>query len=257
MTPAIVVSSLTAVTAVVTGLLFWAALAWCEAAPLRPADEEAEADIRPVQGPAPDAVPQVMPPVSPLAGPSPEIVPLPQPEKVESLPPPGPNRLECTGHRSAPATFTRICFSVPEGVKVGWFDVRGDSLVYATAPRKSAKSAYFFEHGVTYRLRLSAIPKRPGLDLCPTVAVAAETPKTRAFLEKNTVPLEVTEEELQTVCDNKTVVKVVYLPNRRGGEATAGTPAAISAVGRPRADVVREAERLGTVLLVIRFGSEE
>jgi hypothetical protein len=208
-TPAIVVSSLTAVTSVLTGLLFWAALAWSEATPPGAGEEEAEPCVRPV--PALQA-------------------------------------------SSNSVTYARVRFSVPEGTKVAWFYVEGGMPVYP-ATRLDAPARHKLKVGSSYRVMLSAIPDHPGVDLDSLLEVAPSTLKTATFLAGNSVLVEITDEEIRAVCDKQTLVKVIYLPDRgRNGEAPATTPEVISAVGRPWADVVLGAERLGTILLVVRLG---
>ena len=58
---------------------------------------------------------------------------------------------------------------------------------------------YNFPQGAIYRLKLTNIPGRAGVELYPTLEVAPTTPRTDAYLAHNAIPVQFTEEDLDQV----------------------------------------------------------
>jgi hypothetical protein len=119
-----------------------------------------------------------------------------------------------------------------------------------------APGRYNFLQASIYRLKLSSIEKRPGLEIYPTLEVVPGNHKTEAFLAHSAVPLEFTDEDFQEVADGKYLVKVIYLPDPQFQElAATGIGEVISTRLEPGADPILEAQRRGCILLVIRMGN--
>ncbi len=79
---------------------------------------------------------------------------------------------------------------------------------------------------------------------------------TDAYLSHDTVPIEVTDEDLDQVQSNNFVTKVIYLPDPRYQElAVAGVETLVSTRLEPGVDPVAEANRRGTILAVFRMGN--
>jgi hypothetical protein len=115
---------------------------------------------------------------------------------------------------------------------------------------------YNFQQGYIYRLKLTDIPGRPGLNLYPTVEVAPSTPATDAYLTHNPIPAQFTEEDFDQVTAGNFVTKVVYLPDPKYQElAIAGVETLVSTRLEPGIDPILEADRRGTILMVIRLGA--
>ncbi len=146
---------------------------------------------------------------------------------------------------------TQIRFVGPKGMQIGW--QVGDTFAenQLTAPAR-----YNFEQGATYRLKLTNIPGRPGLVLYPTLQVYPAQPSTDAYLAHNTVPIEITDEDLDQVESNNFVTKVIYLPDPKYQElAIAGVETLVSTRLEPGVDPVAEADKRGTILAVLRVGN--
>ena len=71
---------------------------------------------------------------------------------------------------------------------------------------------YSFPQGAIYRLKLSNVAGRPGIELYPTVEVAVVVPRTEAFLAHSAIPVQFTEEDFDQVLSGNFVTKVVYCP---------------------------------------------
>ena len=147
---------------------------------------------------------------------------------------------------------TSIKFSDPVGMKITWFANGGLNDVPLETPTR-----YNFLQGGVYRLKLSEIPKRPDLTLYPTLEVLPSTLKSATFLAHSSVPVAFTDQDFEQVASNNFLIKVVYLPDPQYQDITAiGQPSEISTAQLdPGVDPVVEAQKRGTVLLIIRMGN--
>lgn len=116
---------------------------------------------------------------------------------------------------------------------------------------------YNFNQGYIYRLKLSAIPGRPNVALYPTVEVAPTTPATDAYLAHNAIPVQFTAEDFDQVVDGGNfVTKVIYLPDPKYQEvAVSGVETLVSTRLEPGVDPIIEADKRGTILLIVRLGA--
>src|SRR5207244_13518206 len=107
-----------------------------------------------------------------------------------------------------------------------------------------------------YRLKLSNIDGRPGLEVYPTMEVVPSNPKTEAFLAHSAVPIEFTNEDFKQIADGNYLVKVIYLPDPQFQyPAGTGTGELLSTQLPLGADPIQEALRRGSILVVIRMGN--
>jgi hypothetical protein len=151
---------------------------------------------------------------------------------------------------------TQIRFARPSGMKVAWLTQGADGKASYSGTVIEAPGRYNFLQAAIYRLKLSNVEGRPGLEIYPTLEVVPCNPKTEAFLAHSAVPIEFTNEDFQEVADGKYVVKVIYLPDPQFQELAAfGTEEIISTRLEPGADPLLEAQRRGSILLVIRMGN--
>ena len=155
----------------------------------------------------------------------------------------------------AMAPTSQIGFIGPDGMQVRWdVSMAGgfDSTPLVTPGR------YDFPQGAIYRLKITDIPGREGLELYPSLEVAPVTPRTAAFLAHNSIPFQLTEEDLDQVTTGNFVTKVVYLPDPCYQElAVAGVETLVSTRLDPGIDPVVEADRRGSILAIIRIGNKD
>jgi len=117
---------------------------------------------------------------------------------------------------------------------------------------------YNFPQGAIYRLKVTNIPGRPGVELYPTLEVAPAVPRTEAFLAHNAVPVQYTEEDFDQVLTGNFVTKVIYLPDPEFQElALAGVETLVSTRLEPGVDPIVEADRRGAILAVVRIGNKD
>ncbi|MEZ6143196.1 MAG: hypothetical protein R3B84_21740 [Zavarzinella sp.] len=146
---------------------------------------------------------------------------------------------------------TSIRFGDPLDMKVGWMNPDGTVKEALVTPAR-----YNFLQGGIYRLKLSNIQGRPGLELYPTLEVNPASEKSAVFLDHNSVPLSFTDDDFEQVAAGHFLVKVVYLPHPQFQDlADVGTPEVISVRLEPGTDPIAEARRRGDILLIVRMGN--
>lgn len=153
-----------------------------------------------------------------------------------------------------PMTTSQIAFLGDEGIQISW-DVGGygtfDSVPLITPGRQD------FYQGAIYRLKLTNIPGRPGVELYPTLEVAPVTPRTDAYLAHAPIPVQFTVEDFDQVTSGNFVTKVIYLPDPEFQElALAGVETLVSTRLDPGVDPIAEADRRGSILAIVRMGNK-
>src|SRR5262249_32427555 len=152
---------------------------------------------------------------------------------------------------------TQVRFTQPIGMKVTWLTQGADGKpTYVNPPPIDAPGRYNFLQGAIYRLKLSNLESRPGVELHPTLEVVPSTMKTDDFLAHSAVPVEFTPEDFKQIADGNYVIKVIYLPDPQFQELTGtGTDQIVSTRLEPGINPITEAMRRGSILLVIRMGN--
>ena len=155
-----------------------------------------------------------------------------------------------------PTRRTEVSFTSPYGMKVSWYAPSADGRGGFTTNHIDAPGRYNFVQGAVYRLKLSDIPNRAGVELYPTLEVVPSNLKTDAFLAHSAVPVSFTNEDLDQVAAGNYLVKVIYLPDPQFQDlAVAGPEEIVSSRLEPGVDPVAEAQRRGSILLVVRVGN--
>jgi hypothetical protein len=161
-----------------------------------------------------------------------------------------------TTGRRFPNVRSQLFFVDPTGMKIGWQTTGGGVERVYLPGQLTVPARYNFNQGYIYRLKLNEIPDRPGLVLYPTLEVAPSTPATDAFLTHNPIPVQFLDEDFDQVQAGNFVTKVIYLPDPRFQElAIAGVETLVSTRLEPGVDPILEADRRGTILLIVRLGA--
>ncbi len=168
---------------------------------------------------------------------------------------PGPGVMGMEPGMMAPLGASQVAFVGPDGMVVNWdvsmpgqFD--SDPLV--------CPGRYNFNQAAIYRLKLTNIPSRAGIELYPTIEVGPAVPRTSAFLAHNAIPAQFTEEDFDQVLSGNFVTKVIYLPDADFQElASAGIETLVSTRLDPGVDPIVEADKRGAILAVIRLGNKD
>jgi hypothetical protein len=151
--------------------------------------------------------------------------------------------------------LSQVAFVGPEGMSIQW-DVSAPGM-FDSQPLV-APGRYNFPQGAIYRLKLSSVPGRPGVELYPTLEIGASLPRTEAFLAHNAIPVQLTEEDFDQVLSGNFVTKVIYLPDPEFQElALAGVETLVSTRLDPGVDPIVEADRRGAILGIVRLGNKD
>lgn len=168
---------------------------------------------------------------------------------------PGPGVMMYEQGMAVQSVASQVAFVGPDGMLVSWdvsmpgqFDSEG--LV--------CPGRYNFQQGAIYRLKLTNVPGRPGVELYPTLEVGPAMPRTQAFLSHNAMPVQITEEDFDQVLSGNFVTKVIYLPDPEYQElALAGVETLVSTRLDPGVDPIVEADRRGSIMGILRIGNKD
>jgi hypothetical protein len=154
-------------------------------------------------------------------------------------------------------TRSQVYFLDPNGMKIGWQSGTGPSgeRLYLSS-QLTVPARFNFNQGFIYRLKITDIPGRSGVSLYPTVEVAPTTPITDAYLAHNAIPVQFTPEDFDQVVDGGNfVTKVIYLPDPKYQELAVSAETLVSTRLEPGIDPILEADKRGTILLIVRVGA--
>ena len=197
-------------------------------------------------------------PAAPLAAPTPDTSAasaVGDIDLVNYAVPPGGGILPSGGMMPAVPPTLQVTLAQPEGMQVR-YDATGGGGFNSEPLVVPARQN--FPQGGLYRLKLTNIPAREGVELYPTVELAYANPRTGAYLAHNSVPLQFTEEDFDQVLTGNFVTKVIYLPDPDfQGPALAGIDTLVSTRLDPGIDPIVEADRRGSILAIIRLGDKD
>ncbi len=148
---------------------------------------------------------------------------------------------------------SQIAFLGVEGGEVAW-DISGQGIFDSTPLVMPGRQN--FPQAAIYRLKLTNLPDRPGIELYPTLEVAPVTPRTDSYLAHAPIPVQFTDEDLDQILSGNFVTKVIYLPDPEFQElALAGVETLVSTRLDPGVDPIAEADRRGSIMAILRVGN--
>ncbi|MCA9139845.1 MAG: hypothetical protein KDB00_23895 [Planctomycetales bacterium] len=149
----------------------------------------------------------------------------------------------------------QVTFGRPEGMQVR-YDQSGSGMFDSEPLIVPARQN--FPQGGLFRIKLTNIPGREGVELYPTIELAYANPRTGAYLAHNSIPLQFDDEDFDQVVTGNFVTKVLYLPDPDfQGPALAGIDTLVSTRLDPGIDPIVEADRRGSILAIIRLGDKD
>ena len=149
----------------------------------------------------------------------------------------------------------QVTFGRPEGMQVR-YDVGGGGMFDSEPLIVPARQN--FPQGGLFRIKLTNIPGREGVELYPTIELAYANPRTGAYLAHNSIPIQFDEEDFDQVVTGNFVTKVIYLPDPDfQGPALAGIDTLVNTRLDPGVDPIVEADRRGSILAIIRLGDKD
>ena len=154
-----------------------------------------------------------------------------------------------------PPMPSQVQFIGPSNMTVGW------QAGGVFAPNQLISGDYYdFYQGAVYQLMFDGVslPGKPVRSLYPSLEVRSAHPSTTDYLQHNAIPVEITEEDLEHVFSSNMVTKVIYLPDPEfQARAIAGVETLVSTKLDPGVDPVQQAEQMGTIMLILRFGNKD
>jgi hypothetical protein len=155
---------------------------------------------------------------------------------------------------AAPPTV-QVTFGSPESMRVR-YDASGGGMFDSEPLIVPARQN--FPQGGLYRLKVTNILNREGVELYPTLELAFANPRSGAYLAHNSIPIQFTQEDFDQVLTGNFVTKVIYLPDPEfQGPALAGIDTIVSTRLDPGIDPIVEADRRGSILAIIRLGDKD
>ncbi|MEZ6074509.1 MAG: hypothetical protein R3C56_02195 [Pirellulaceae bacterium] len=137
-----------------------------------------------------------------------------------------------------------------------FYDVAGDGS-FGSEPLYVPGASPEFPGGI-YRMKLTNIQGREGVELYPTIEVANGNPRTAAYLAHNAIPVQFTTDDFEQVLSGNFVTKVIYLPDPEfQGDALVGVDVLVSNRLEPGLDPIVEADRRGSILAIVRVGNKD
>jgi hypothetical protein len=110
--------------------------------------------------------------------------------------------------------------------------------------------------GQVYRLKVTGIDQRPGMEVYPSVEVIDRLYPPAGQAPKFPIPIELTQEELEMALDGKYVMRVIYLEEPKTALPRRDLPPAQRYYEvAPGDDPLHEADRLGRPMAILRMGS--
>lgn len=149
----------------------------------------------------------------------------------------------------------QVEFGRPESMQIRW-DVTGQGG-YDSDPLVVPGKQNFL-HGGIYRLKISSIEGRQEQVFYPTLEVAPSSPRTLAYLEHTSIPVQFTEEDFDQATAGNFVTKVIYIPDPGYADlAVGGIETLVSTRLDPGVNPIEEADRRGAILAIIRMGNKD
>lgn len=152
--------------------------------------------------------------------------------------------------------IAQILFKGADGMNINWDVVSlGD---FASAPLVSP-GLQNFATAKSYRLKLSNIPNRPNLTLYPTLTINAVTPRTKAYLDHNAIPVKFTDADFDQVQSGNFVTKVIFLPSAQFQNLAlvGGVDTIVNTQLPAGTDPIVEAQNRGAILAVVQIGNKD
>lgn len=150
----------------------------------------------------------------------------------------------------------QILFKGADGMNINW-----DTVVIGGFDSEPLVSPGLqnFATARSYRLKLSNIPNRPNLTLYPTLTINAVTPRTKAYLDHNAIPVKFTDADFDQIQSGNFVTKVIFLPSPQFQNLAlvGGVDTIVNTQLPAGTDPIAEAQNRGAILAVVQIGNKD
>lgn len=171
------------------------------------------------------------------------------------IPPPSPARgfVGAGGQEMLPPGVELVSLQVPEGVIV-------EVLGPAAEPFRPGPNLHALRVGVTYRLKLSNLPERPGMEIFPAITVVGHLHRP-PHLDPTRFPIRasITIEDIDDVLDNSQLAThVIYLENPDTALPVESTETIMPTLELgPGEDPFLYARKAGRIMAIVRVGARQ
>ena len=158
--------------------------------------------------------------------------------------------------------YAQVAFKGPKGLTVNYdvasFGAFDSDPIVCDDPGKPMLQKRNFQAARSYRLKITNVPNSD-VALYPTLTINAVSPRTKAYLDHNALPVEFSMQDLENVMAGNFVTKVVFLPSQQYQNlALAGGAGTVVSTSLPLgADPIVEAQNRGAILAVIQIGNKD
>ena len=108
--------------------------------------------------------------------------------------------------------------------------------------------------GSVYRVRISDMPGFPGVELYPTIELIDRLNPPPGLAEEFPIPIEFTEDEIETVLQNRMVTKVVYLEHPDLAAPVNQTDGIHTEKFASNVNLLQAADQRGRPMAIVRIG---
>lgn len=145
----------------------------------------------------------------------------------------------------------------PQPVRIS-LPTKGNVTFYMGSPRNqhSAASPAQVSMGVgyVYRVRISDLPEYPGIEIYPTIEILDRLHPPAHLAQEFPIPVEITEQEIETVLQDRMVTKVIYLEAPDLAFPVEQTAGIRNENLKPQENLIQAADQRGRPLAIVRIG---
>jgi hypothetical protein len=145
--------------------------------------------------------------------------------------------------------FQPVRVAVPTRGTVTFYAGSPDNVMAVPAPAQAGMMP-----GRVYRFRISDMPEFPGVELYPTVEILDRLHPPAGQAEEFPIPVEITEEEIEIVLQDRMITKVVYLEQPNLAPAIEQTQGIRVESLPPTVNLLQAADLRGRPMAILRLG---
>ena len=148
-----------------------------------------------------------------------------------------------------PSWLQPLKIEAPGGGRVDIFSGSRVAVGTAVSPARVRANV-----GHLYRLRISDMPKHPGVELFPTIELIDRLHPPEGHADTFPIPIIFTDADIEAVTRGDLVTRVVYLEQPQLAQVHDPLRRTIPQRVTPNENVLQEADRLGRPMAIIRIG---
>ncbi|WP_437204817.1 hypothetical protein [Planctomicrobium sp. SH664] len=167
-------------------------------------------------------------------------------------------------HRAPTGVVGRVNLLIRPGAEAAAQPIRivppstGVVSFYAGSPRnvvaQPAPAQASFLVGRVYRVKISDMPEFPGVEIFPTIELLDRLHPPAELVQEYPIPIELTEQEIEIVLQDRMVTKVVYLEQPDMAVPAVQGKGIFTEDVSPTANLLQAADFRGRPMAIVRIG---